>query len=308
MAMRTGLVVSLGLHGALVVAGLLTLPSADLSAADFEALPIEFIEIAEVTELAIGLDVTVPPEPTPAAPPVVPVPAPAAPEAEHAPVRVIDAAPVLAPEPAPAPAPEPAPAAEPLREPEPAPAPEPLPEPVPAALVPIPAPRPRPPVAIATPEPTPPEPDPPDPTPTDPFSAGAEPPATDLIAGLIGDVEEPALLAPGAADGEITTAMTQSEVDALRSAIADCWYPPDIWETDPGAVRVVVQFRLNPNGTLLGIPNVVQAPTGPYALVATQRALSAISQCAPFSFLPAEKYDAWQEVRINFDPVEMLMR
>ena len=290
MAMRTGLVVSLGLHGALVVAGLLTLPSADLSAADFEALPVEFIEIAEVTELAIGLDVTVPPEPTPAAPPVVPVPAPAAPEAEPAPVRVIDAAPVLAPEPAPAPAAEP------------------LPEPVPAALVPIPAPRPRPPVAIATPEPMPPEPDPPDPAPTDPLSAGAEPPATDLIAGLIGDVEEPALLAPGAADGEITTAMTQSEVDALRSAIADCWYPPDIWETDPGAVRVVVQFRLNPNGTLLGIPNVVQAPTGPYALVATQRALSAISQCAPFSFLPAEKYDAWQEVRINFDPVEMLMR
>jgi hypothetical protein len=114
--------------------------------------------------------------------------------------------------------------------------------------------------------------------------------------------------APGVPDGEITTAMTQSEIDALRSAIADCWYPPDIWETNPAAVRVVVQFRLNPNGTLLGIPNVVQAPTGPYALVATQRALSAISQCAPFDFLPADKYEAWQEVRINFDPVEMLMR
>lgn len=320
--MRTGLVVSLVGHGALIVAGLIALPTAHLaSEAQPEMIPVELVTIAEVTQLAIGLDTTAPPEPEPA-----PAPAAEAPAPEPTPPPE----PVATPEPEPAPAvePEPAPAPEPVATPEPEPAPEPAPAvaevtpapepapaprpetPAPAAILPTPAPRPRP-TTDTTPTPAPPEPEP-EPQPPAPEPPVAEPAAAgpDEIAALLatpgvaGGVGEAAAGA-GVTDGAAILEMTQSEIDALQRAIAACWYPPNGW-VDPAEVRVVVQFRLNRDGTVLGIPTVVQAPTGRYATVATERALIAIRQCAPYQ-LPPEKYDAWQEVRITFDPLEMFL-
>ena len=311
MEMRTGLVVSVVGHVALAVAGLDSLPINSLEAPD-EGQPIELIDIAEITQLAIGLDTAVPvPEPIPdppaadvapqpEPPPEVPPPADPEPLLEEPVVPADDppAAEFVA-EPAVDAAPEPTPPAE----------PDPLPEPVPAAIVPNPTPRPK---AEAEPEPEP-EPAEPEPEPDPPVIDEAppvQPAEEDRIAALLNDpavdLPDPALAGPGAPDGDATvTEMTRSEVDALAAAIADCWYPPNGW-VDPAEVRVVVQFRLNRDGTVQGVPNVVQAPTGRYALVATERALIAVRQCAPYQ-LPPDKYDAWQEVRITFDPIEMFL-
>lgn len=348
MEMRTGLVVSIGAHVGVAVAALVSLPIASLEAPD-PGPGVAFIEIADVTELRIGLDTTIPepevptpapvaaapeaappqpaPEPEPEPQPVVepePVPeAPPEPVAEATP-RMIEMTPE--PEPTPDPAPEPTPAPEP--EPEPAPAPE----PERAAIVPIPAPRPRP-QAIAdaaapAPEPEPepiPEPDPepipepPVPTPPQPLP---EPPAPELpvvaeapplqpqedeIAALLAGTPasgDPTPL-PGVPEGNANdTALTQSEIAALRSKIAGCWFPPAGW-VDPAEVRVIVQFRLSRSGDVVGVPNVVQSPNSQYAIAAAQRAISAIRSCAPYDQLPPEKYDQWQEVRVTFDPIEM---
>ena len=37
---------------------------------------------------------------------------------------------------------------------------------------------------------------------------------------------------------------------------------------------------------------------------APESALRAVRQCAPYN-LPAEKYDAWKQVKVTFDPREM---
>jgi hypothetical protein len=334
---RTSLVVSIAGHAGLLLAGLVTLPAADLSTHSSESVPVEFIDIAEVTQLAIGLDTTAPtpPEPAAPAPAAAPTPQPApaptpTPAPEPAPAPTPTPAPVVEPAPAPAPALaeaapilEPAPAPAPTPEPTPAPAPEPTP--APAAIVPVPAPRPRPPQAAPTP--TPPAPAPPDPEPPrpDPLAAAianatplppapipAPAPGEDRIAALLNPTPEPTPPGPGVPDGTPTTALTQTEIDALAGqvadALADCWIPPQGWENDPEGVRVVVQFRLNPDGTLLGIPNVVEAPTGQFALVAVQRAVTAVRVCAPYSFLPPDQYDAWRDLQINFDPIDMFMR
>ena len=92
----------------------------------------------------------------------------------------------------------------------------------------------------------------------------------------------------------------------LRDAVARCWNPPPGW-TNPAEVRVVLQFRLNRDGTVQGLPQIVEAPTGRYAQAAPDSAQRAVYVCAPYQ-LPAELYDGpngWHEVRMTFDPREM---
>lgn len=332
--MRTGLTVSLVGHVVLIAAAVVTLPSAFSSAeiGAVETIPIELVDIAEVTDLRIGLDEAPPlpePEPQPAAQPE-PAPEPMSqpePEPEVQPE----------PQPEPVPEPQPEPAAELLPEPEPPPV-EPEPEPVvepepeasaeptsePAAMAPVPLARPTPP---PQPEPQPgPEPAPapeaiPQPERTlEQLLAEAQPAEPDLaapqseetfdadqIAALLDEEAvgggDPDL---GVASGQPDAAMTQSEIDALARQIGRNWFPPVGW-TNPAEVRVVLEFRLNRDGTLQDRPNVVQYPPGQYAQAAAESAVRAVIQTAPYQ-LPPEKYDSWREVRMTFDPIDMFPR
>ena len=324
--MRTAVTVSIAAHVALVAAGLVAIPAARLDlSANFDAIPVQLIDIADVTELTIGLDTTVPPapplvlEPEPElVPEPIPepelIPEPPAPEPDPVvepepapeepvipePVEVADAPAPRVIEPGPAPAPEPEPVLEP--EPEPEPTPEPEPAPVPAAIVPTPTPRPRP---TVTPEP---EPDPiktdPEPTlePATPELDEAAPP--DAIAALLDD---PANEPPGAEAGVENAALTRSEIDAFYDALASCWRLPAVWDNNPAQFTVVIRFELNQNGSVRGIPLVLEAPSGPYAQVARETALRAIFDCAPYVQLPPEKYDEWREITVTFNPVDMFL-
>ncbi len=347
--MRTAVTVSLAAHAALIVAGLVSIPAARLDlSADIEVIPVQMIDVAEFTELAIGLDNVVPAapepvEPTPAPPEPTPEPEPAPPEPEPEPPPAVpepepeSPPPAVEPEPVPEPpptevaaaepevrviepGPAPAPEAEPAPEPEPVPDPEPAPEPQPAAIVPMPTPRPRPTLAPepepvpAEPEPTPePEPIPepePVPEPADPLAnrIAEETAEPDAIAALLNTPEPPdAAAPPGVADGVDNATMTQSEIDAFYSALARCWDLPAIWDNNPAEFTVVVRFQLNIDGTVRGIPLVIQPPPpGPYAQVAREAALRAVLECAPYQ-LPVQKYDTWRENTVTFNPVDMFL-
>ena len=39
--------------------------------------------------------------------------------------------------------------------------------------------------------------------------------------------------------------------------------------------------------------------------VAAESALRAVRNCAPYTFLPVAKYDAWKDVIVDFDPRDM---
>ncbi|MHA1560281.1 MAG: hypothetical protein ACTSWI_06375 [Alphaproteobacteria bacterium] len=329
--MRTAITVSVAAHVALVAAGLVAIPAARLDlSANFDAIPVQLINIADVTELTIGLDTTVPPAPPlvlepepepipepdpirePPTPEPEPIPEPApepAPEPEPVtepepipeeplilgPVEVADAPPPRIIEPGPAPRPEPEPAPEP--------APEPEPAPQPAAIVPTPTPRPRP---TVTPEPEPITPDP-EPTPEVPTPELAEVLQPDAIAALLDDVAVAADDPPGAEAGVENAALTRSEIDAFYDALASCWRLPAVWDNNPAQFTVVIRFELNQNGSVRGIPLVLQAPNGPYAQVARETALRAIFDCAPYVQLPPEKYDEWREITVTFNPVDMFL-
>ena len=119
--------------------------------------------------------------------------------------------------------------------------------------------------------------------------ASAEPPA-----------ETPPTL--GAPTGTSGAKMTANELDALRSRLAQCWSPPLGW-TDPSEVRTVLLLDLNPDGTVAG-QQVVESPQGQYSNQAPESAMRAVRRCAPYN-LPADKYDAWRQVKVTFDPRDM---
>jgi colicin import membrane protein len=100
------------------------------------------------------------------------------------------------------------------------------------------------------------------------------------------------------------TKLTQSEMDALRGQVQRCWNIP-AGAADAENLRVSVQFRLDPSGALEGSPQIISGGgSSGVERAAAEAARRAVSRCAPYT-LPADKYDAWADVIVNFDPSEM---
>ncbi|MFA1621642.1 hypothetical protein ACDY96_02120 [Rhizobium mongolense] len=101
--------------------------------------------------------------------------------------------------------------------------------------------------------------------------------------------------------------LSMSEMDALRNAIAGNWQIiPGLADMDQ--VRITVHMKLDENGEIIGDPE-VEATGGNES---TRRALAggayrAVKRSAPFTNLPKDKYDAWSEVIVNFDPSQMAL-
>lgn len=100
--------------------------------------------------------------------------------------------------------------------------------------------------------------------------------------------------------------LSQTEMDALRGAIQKNWQIiPGM--VDASEVRVQVSIRLDRDGSIIGQPEV----TATGGTDGTRRAMAggalrAVKRSEPFTNLPPDKYDAWSEVVINFDPSDLL--
>ncbi len=100
--------------------------------------------------------------------------------------------------------------------------------------------------------------------------------------------------------------LSQSELDALRGVIQENWLiTPGM--ADAADVRIRVTFRLDQNGALIGEPEATATGGSPQAQqVLMSGAVRAVRKSAPFTNLPPDKYDAWSEVVVNFDPSELM--
>ena len=287
-------------HVLLLGIGFVSLPTPDShEVSELEILPIELVSIADVTDVRLGeadaelKDVIE--EASIKAPEVEPEPTP---EPEPQPEPKPEPVPEPEPQPAP-PEPEPAPP-----EPDPAPEPEPVPEPEPEPVVQEPEPAPEPPKAVAALpriKPRPPKRQEPD-RQFDSNSiralANKADSATNAPTGL--DDQQASL---GSQTGTQAAAMTQSELDALRAQVAQCWSPP-VGAVDASQLRVRIEFGLDRNGNVNAGPKPFEFPASQFGLAAAESAMRAIRRCQPYQ-LPPEKYDAWQRVRITFDPKDM---
>lgn len=98
--------------------------------------------------------------------------------------------------------------------------------------------------------------------------------------------------------------LSQSELDALRGQIQRCWSPP-AGVSEAGSLRISIQLRLDPTGALETVPQIVGGGGASMVeRIAGEAALRAVRRCAPYN-LPAEKYETWADVIVNFDPSQM---
>ncbi|HEY5218006.1 MAG TPA: hypothetical protein VIJ17_14050 [Pseudolabrys sp.] len=98
--------------------------------------------------------------------------------------------------------------------------------------------------------------------------------------------------------------LSQSEIDAFRRRITDCWSPPVGMDT---AQELVVVFRVifNPDGTVKRGPDVIGGKPSAAGPVFAESAKRAILQCQPYTMLRKETYDSWQDMELAFRPSDM---
>jgi colicin import membrane protein len=98
--------------------------------------------------------------------------------------------------------------------------------------------------------------------------------------------------------------LSQNELDALRARLRDCWNVP-VGLAEARELIVTVRIQFKQDGSLLAEPRLMNSGSHPAFQVASESALRAVRSCAPYSFLPAAKYEAWKDVIVDFDPRDM---
>lgn len=108
--------------------------------------------------------------------------------------------------------------------------------------------------------------------------------------------ENPPTIAP-----PVDPAVTRQIANTIAGIIRECWLAPVT--KDAEKLPVKLRVFLNRDGSLIEEPTVIGTPSNPNpafeAVVAS--ATEAIRRCSPLK-LPAEHYDLWKDLILNFDP------
>jgi outer membrane biosynthesis protein TonB len=98
--------------------------------------------------------------------------------------------------------------------------------------------------------------------------------------------------------------LSQSEIDALRKRLGECWNPP-AGALNGGQLKVVMRVLFKPDATVSTPPQLVAASASQFGPAMAESAKRAIMSCQPFTMLKPEHYKQWQDLEITFDPHEM---
>lgn len=101
--------------------------------------------------------------------------------------------------------------------------------------------------------------------------------------------------------------LTASEIDLVRQKMAEeCFDQPT---GVPNAEKIVVRvrFNLNPDGEIVGDPEVLNArqialSNNSWWRTTRDRAVQAVVKCQPYDYLPEDRYYIWSEMILNFSP------
>ena len=135
-----------------------------------------------------------------------------------------------------------------------------------------------------------------------------------LAEAALKDVREPQRQAaagnelnPNAALGRakgLAAQLSQSEIDALRERIKQCWQPP-LGAEDAQDLQVVFHVMFNQNGTVLRGPDVVEGAPSSLGPIFAESARRAILQCQPYTMLHKEHYAQWRDMDMVFNLRDM---
>jgi colicin import membrane protein len=130
------------------------------------------------------------------------------------------------------------------------------------------------------------------------------------VAALL-DKRDPTRVA--AADNEVNTTqnlgytrgpaaqLSQSEIDAFRRRLHDCWIQPAGLPND-ASLKVVFRVLFKPDGSLAAPPALVAGTNAPQGPALAESAIRAILVCQPYTMLKPEHYQQWKDMEVLFDP------
>lgn len=272
--LKRSFITSGALHVVIIAAASFAWPhSFELSEEPSDIIPVELMQVADVTNVAPTV-VEQPPEPPPEAPPP--------PEAA-------------------APPPPPPPEEVEVAPPEPEEKPTPPPEPKVVEAKPPPAP----PVPRQRPRPEPPKPQQPQ------FNVDSVLALLDSRTAKTPAPLPDAPVAETVTKGlGAQNASTLDLRDALLSQIRECWNVP-VGAPTPEKLIVQVRVFLARDGSLAQPPLLepqtrAAAASNPYMRTAAEAALRAVNVCEPYKLLPVDRYDSWREIVMTFDPSRMI--
>jgi outer membrane biosynthesis protein TonB len=109
----------------------------------------------------------------------------------------------------------------------------------------------------------------------------------------------------GAATGAQSAELSQSEIDALRARIRQCWNPPAGIDAN-SKIYVSLRVLMRQDGWLAGPPAVVEGSPSPLGPALAESAKRALFSCQPFTMLKPEHYEQWKDLQLDFKPNELL--
>ena len=107
----------------------------------------------------------------------------------------------------------------------------------------------------------------------------------------------------GSATGQAAK-LSQSEIDALRQRITQCWTIP-AGAADAADLKVVFRVVFRRDGTIERGPDPVEGSASPFGPAFADSGRRAILQCQPYTMLRPEHYDSWKDIEIGFKPSDM---
>jgi colicin import membrane protein len=123
--------------------------------------------------------------------------------------------------------------------------------------------------------------------------------AAATLLGVQPEFAQPSAAPPAPARPQV--GLIADDLQKLIARLRMCWAPPIASAKGPDVV-VRLHVRFKPDGSLAEAPTVVNSSQAPLFPAAAQSAVRAVTKCAPFSFLPAAKYELWRDIEVSFDP------
>lgn len=114
----------------------------------------------------------------------------------------------------------------------------------------------------------------------------------------------PALGAPEGRDKQISASEIAMLKGRISARLRGCWRLPSGGGGSDTPI-VTLRWRLKPDGSLDGDPQVEQPRSDALFRVAAEAAVRAVRDCSPFD-LPSEKYNTWRTITWDFDPSQMM--
>lgn len=98
--------------------------------------------------------------------------------------------------------------------------------------------------------------------------------------------------------------LSQTEIDALRQRLRECWSPPPGVDSN-SSIYVVLRVLFKKDGSLAQVPVVVEGSPSPLGPALAESGKRALLSCEPFTMLKPEHYAQWKDISVKFSPQEL---